>query len=158
LAALGNDRGQATDRVPGWIHDAEASAKALGVTMVAVPERPATVDKSELASKTVLNYLFHELQPVARELAERHGADHAALFVLAVNSTSLIVIYQPGSPAAETIAGAIAAAGARAEIPSELWQPLSERIENKAPPAEVQKAVREMYMAIDQHLAKSAEP
>jgi hypothetical protein len=156
IVALANDRG-VTEHVPAWAKEASAAAKVLDVKLAKLPDRPENSDPNELASKQVLNYLFVQGQEIGRVLATRYGPDHAALLEVAVKSNLLILLYQPASSTADTIAGAISQAAPRAKLPDELWQPLVDSLKKQAPLADVRAAVRTLHADVDQYLAKSAE-
>jgi hypothetical protein len=101
--------------------------------------------------------LFVEGQRIGRELTNRYGADHAALFELAVKSNLLLVLYAPGSPTAESLAGAIAQARERAELPAELVRPLVVTTAERYGPSAVRQAVYKLHEEVDRHLAAAAE-
>lgn len=155
-AALAQDLGVATENIDGWFQEARAAADSLDTSLADIPARTDTEEAS--LSRGTLNYLFLQGQQVGRDLAGRHSADHAALFEVAVKSNLLLVLYKPGSSAANAISTAIAGAAPRANLPPELWQPLLDTISTQTPPARVQAAVRQLHADVDKHLAAPAEP
>jgi len=155
-AALAQDLGVATENIDGWFQEARAAAGSLDTSLTDMPA-PANNEDASL-SRGTLNYLFLQGQQVGRDLAGRYPADHAALFEVAVKSNLLLVLYKPGSSAANAISTAIAGAAPRANLPPELWQPLLDTISNQAPPARVQAAVRQLHADVDKHLAAATEP
>jgi hypothetical protein len=154
IVALANDRG-ITEHIPTWAKEASAAAAVLGVKLARLPDQPDTSDPNELASKQVLNYLFVQGQELGRVLATRYGPDHAALLEVAVKSNLLVLLYQPGSSTAETIASALSQAAPRANLPAELWQPLVDLLKKQASLADVRVAVRKFHADVDQYLATS---
>jgi hypothetical protein len=105
----------------------------------------------------VLNYLFVQGQQIGRDVAARHGADHASLIEVAVKSNLLRVLYSPGAATTAAISGAIAQAAPRAELPASLWQPLLDLLAAKADPAEVRQAVQSFHAEVERHLSPAAE-
>ena len=155
-AALAHDLGVATENIEGWFQEARVAADSLDTSLTDLPAKTDTADAS--LSRGTLNYLFLQGQQVGRDLAGQYPVDHAALFEVAVKSNLLLVLYKPGSSAANAISTAIDGAAPRANLPPELWQPLLDSISNQAPPARVQAAVRQLHADVDKHLAAPAEP
>jgi hypothetical protein len=126
---------------------------------VALAELPVqTAGDAAADSDAALEYLFTQGQEIGRTLAGRFGADHAALFEIAVKSNILLVIYQPGAPTAEAIAAAIAQAGPRAKLPAELWRPLLDTLKSGADMSAVRKAVFRLHAETDKYLEVPAAP
>jgi hypothetical protein len=108
------------------------------------------------ASRQVLDYLFQQGQQIGRDLAERQGAEAAALFEVALKSNLLLVLYTPRSTAASAIADAISQAAPRAKLPASVWQPLVNTVIAKADGPQVRKAVKTFHTAVEQYLAERA--
>ncbi|MEX0613726.1 MAG: hypothetical protein WD738_04670 [Pirellulales bacterium] len=158
LAALAHDRGMVPDSVATWFNEARSAAEALGTSVDELPEAAAaTATEGEGASRRVHDYLFQQGQRIWRDLTDRHGRDHAALFEMAVKSNVLLVLYSPESPAVQSISTAVAEAGPRAELPPELWRPLLDTLANKSTATEVRTAVRRLHADVDQYLSAAAE-
>jgi hypothetical protein len=152
LAALANDRSLVPEDVAGWIAEARDAAETLGTS---IDELPAPAAKTgDKGSSAVHDYLFQQGQRVWRDLTEAHGPDHAALFEVAVRSNVLLVLYAPGSSAADSLANSIREAGPRANLPPDLWQPLLDILASHPPAAKVRSAVRQMHAAVEQHLSR----
>jgi hypothetical protein len=155
LAALAHDRGLVPKDVAEWFEQARAAAEKLGATVAELP-KPATTP-GDAGSREVHNYLFQQGQRIWRELTDRHGADHASLFEAAVKSNVLLVLYQPGSSAIEPLTSSIREAVPKAELPSELFQPLLDTLARQPPAAEVRLAVRKLHTDVEQYLTEQAE-
>lgn len=155
LAALANDRGLAADNVQSGMSYCRQLAAGLGTSVAELPERGLATSSGRPASRQALNYLlFVEGQRVGRELASRHGAEHAALFEVATKSNLLLVLYVPGATAASAISDAISQAAPRAQLPAALWQPLLQLVAAQADAAEVRQAVRDFHAEVEAYLAQ----
>jgi hypothetical protein len=154
LAALANEHGAPADRVRKMFEQSSALAKKLSIPLKALPDRPAA-SAAPPTKDSALDYLFSEGQEVGGELAKGHGADHAALFEVAVKSNILLVLYKPDSPTAQAIGTAIERAGERANLPSTLWQPLLDTLAAKGTLVDVRKAVYALHAATDKYLDES---
>ncbi len=156
LAALAHDRGLVPEDVTNWFAEARAAAEQLGTTVSELPE-PAAAGEADGGTRRVHDYLFQQGQRIHRELSERYGADHAALFEVAVKSNVLLVLYAPGSSVVEPLAGSIRTAGEQGELPSEFWQPLLDTMADQSPPAAVRLAVSQMHTNVERYLAGNAK-
>jgi hypothetical protein len=63
----------------------------------------------------------------------------------------------PGTSAGDSIATAISKAAPQAKLPAELWQPLVDALNKRAPQADVRSAVRKMHSDIERYLAQTVE-
>jgi hypothetical protein len=156
LAAIAHDRGLVPKDSAKWFAEARAAAQLLGTSIAELPE-PAAANEGDSGSRRVHDYLFQQGQRVWRELTDRHGDDHAALFEAAVKSNVLLVLYQPGSPSVEPLAASIRDTAPKAELPLELLQPLLDTLANQSPAAEVRVAVRKLHADVERYLAEQAE-
>jgi hypothetical protein len=156
LAALAHDRGLVPNEVAKWLAEARSAAEMLGTSIAELPE-PAAATEGDGGSRRVHDYLFQQGQRIWRELADRHGGNHASLFEVAVKSNVLLVLYEPGSSWGDMLAGSIREAAPAADLPAELWQPLLDTLAKQAPAAEVRTAVRRMHANIEQYLTATAE-
>lgn len=154
LAALARGRGAVNDNVNNWLEQAGKLALFLGTKLEPLP--PPLSDR-EVSTRATVRHLFAEGQRLGRDLAERHGPAHAALFELGVKSNLLLVLYEPGTPVAETLGRAIADARPLADSPAELWQPLLDAIAQGREPAAVRQLVLQLHDEVDRSLAGSAE-
>jgi hypothetical protein len=151
LAALANEHGAPADQVQKLFGQSNALAKKLNIPLKALPARPAPA-AARPANDAALDYLFSEGQEVGSALAKGQGADHAALFEVAVKSNILLALYKPDSPTTQAIAAAIERAGERAKLPSTLWQPLLDALAAKSTLVDVRKAVYSLHDATDKYL------
>jgi hypothetical protein len=154
LAALAHDRNLVPADVAIWLNEARSAAELLGTS---VDELPEADGDDEAGSQGVHDYLFQQGQRIWRDLSDRHGGDHAALFEMAVKSNVLLVLYEPESPSVQALSTAIAEAGPKAELPAELWQPLLDALANQLTAAQVRAAVRRLHADVDQYLSAEAE-
>ncbi len=152
LAALAADRGAPQSEVDKWFNQAQALARALGLTLPPLPEQDRYAADAP-SNHAALDYLFQHGQQVGRELLDRYGPDHAALLEMAVKSNMLLALYVPGSADADAVSAAIAGAGRRAGLPAELYQPLLTELGDGASKADVSRAVFRLHAAVDQYLA-----
>jgi hypothetical protein len=157
LAALAHDRHMAANSIPTWLDEAHSACKVLGTTVPELPE-PAAVGDASLASRQVIDYLLAQGQRIGRELAKRYGPEQAALFEVALKSNILLLLYSPGSDAANSISAAISRGAPQAKLPDVLWWPLIERISRNDSLEEIRSSVRQMHRDVDKYLAKDAEP
>jgi hypothetical protein len=151
LAALANEHGAPADQVQKLFAQSSALAKKLNIPLKALPARPAA-STAPAAYGAALDYLFSKGQDIGGELAKGHGADHAALFEVAVKSNILLVLYKPAAPTTQAIASAIERAAERAKLPSTLWQPLLDALAAKSTLVDVRKAIYAMHDATDKYL------
>jgi hypothetical protein len=155
LAALARERGAAADDVNKWIAHAQELAQSLGTSLNPLP--PSAGGDRDAATRAMIRHLVVEGQRLGRDLAERHGADHAALLELGVKSNLLLVHYEPNTPVAETLAASIAQARELAQSPAALWQPLLDAIAQGREPAVVRQIVLRLPDEMDRSLAAGAE-
>jgi hypothetical protein len=154
LAALARERGASFDNVTKWLEQANTLARFLGASLSQLP--PPLSDR-EVSTRAMVRHLFAEGQRVGRQLAERYGPDHAALFELGVKSNLLLVLYEPKTPVAETLARSIAKARDEAGSPVELWQPLLDAMAEGREPAAVRQLVFRLHEEVDRSLAGPME-
>jgi hypothetical protein len=155
LAALARDRVTATDNVARWLDHARELAASLGTTLAELPS-PIAGDAAA-SSRVMIKHLFTEGTRIGSFLSDRYGPDHAALFELGVKANLLLVLYEPRTTIAETLASAIAKAREQSNSPAELWQPLLTAIAEAREPAAVRQAVFRVHEEVDRSLAGAAE-
>lgn len=156
LAALANDRGVATKNVPIWFGDARKAAKMLGASVLDLPE-PAAAGKDAVASQQVISYLIASFRRIGQELSKQHGAEESNLFEMALTSNMLLLLYTPGTSEGIALTATISKTGPQTKLPAELWQPIVELVNKKAPQTDVRDAVRKMHIDADRILAERAE-
>ncbi len=156
LAALANDRGVAADKVERWLAGSQTVAAALNIAYSDLPPTGAA-GQSGNPSRDVLNYLFQQSAQLSRQLTDGYGADHAALYEVAVKSNLLLVLYQPGSSTTGAIAAAIRDAAPRAKLPEAVVKPLLELVSTGAQPADVRKHVQRLHAQVEKYLGQRVE-
>ncbi len=153
LASLAHGRGASGDDVQKLMDQSRSLARFFGIQISDIPARPLGGYADGAASDKSLGYLLEQSQMIGSELAERHGAEYAALFEMAVKSNLLLVLYQPDAPTVEAIADAISQAGSRANLTAELAKPLLNVLERQASPADVRTAVDRFHKEVDLYLS-----
>jgi hypothetical protein len=157
LAALANDRGSASENIQKWLAESKSVAASLETAVADLPE-PGPSEGEGTASRRVLNYLVIQGQQIGRDLTNKHGPSHAALFEVALKSNLLLVLYVPRSSSTDAIATAINKAAPLAQLPADLWRPLLDMLANRADPVNVRRAVVNFHTDVERHLAGRAEP
>jgi hypothetical protein len=157
LAALANDRRSASENIQKWLAESKSVAASLETAVADLPE-PGPSEGEGTASRRVLNYLVIQGQQIGRDLTNKHGPSHAALFEVALKSNLLLVLYVPRSSSTDAIATAINKAAPLAQLPADLWRPLLDMLANRAEPVNVRRAVVNFHTEVERHLAGRAEP
>jgi len=130
LAAITNTKG--TDAAAQLSEKLFAKAKELGEALeVPIPALPAGKTKKPAERQgDAMQYLLSGAgKEISRQLLRKHGADHAALFDLAVRCQLLTLLYLPGDDFTQTLKAAIEKFGLQSGLPDELWRPLAAKIE-----------------------------
>jgi hypothetical protein len=156
LATLANDRGISPDDVPTWFEQAKAMAQMLNLDIPDLPPRPST-PQTEGVSPEALRYLRDQVKSINAQLAADHGAEAAALFDLAVKSNLLLIYSDPASSALSQISKAISSTAPHTGVPAATWQPLIDALANRAAPAAVRQAVKQLHVDVDAYLAAATE-
>lgn len=154
LAGLGIANNAPPDSVARVFESARQIGTSLGVDVPPLPERE--LDRAATQSK-VEGYLLADAGArIANRLGGAYGADHAALFEVAVKSNLLLLLYTPGSPEGVDVATVLKKRGPDAGIPEALWQPLVAKIEARAPFDDVKEAVTALQSGMRKHLKTGA--
>lgn len=126
----------------------QAPATALGVTLPPLPERTASPGAADAAR--ALAWLLEEAGPaVGRQLADKHGPDHEALFKIELLGTVNALLYEPGSPRAVAFADTLEKDAALAGVPHEgPLETLAGKLRSGAPPAEIEAALDALEAAV----------
>jgi hypothetical protein len=103
-------------------------------------------------------HLITEGQRIGREIATKHGADHVALFELALKSNVLLVLYVPRSPVSEALGISMAQAREASGLPAELWQPLLTSVAEGRETEVVRRLVFQLHEDVDRLLSAATEP
>jgi hypothetical protein len=156
LAALARARGVSPADVAKWLEHSQQLAQSLGTSLNQLPAAaPASGNASAVA---MAKYLISEGQRIGREIAEKHGPDHVALFELALKSNVLLVLYEPRSPVSEALGNSLAQAREASGLRAELWQPLLTAITEGRDTETVRRLVFQLHEDVDRSLTDAAEP
>jgi hypothetical protein len=151
LAALGAANGAPAASVDRVFQSAKQIGTSLGIDVPALPER--SLDKSK-ANADALHYLLREAgAPIAEKLGSTYGADHSALFEVAIKSNLLLLLYNPGEQEGKTIAEVIRKRAPDAKLPEGLWHDVPAKIDAGAPFDDVKSAVAKMQSDVRKSLA-----
>jgi len=150
LAALGAANGAPAASVDRVFQSAKEIATSLGVDLPPLPER--SLDKAK-AQADVLGYLLRDAgAPIAEKLGSTYGADHAALFEVAVKSNLLLLLYSPGEQEGKTIADVIRRRAPDAKLPEQLWRDVPAKVAAGAYFDDVKTAVAKMQSDVRKFL------
>lgn len=135
VAAAVHSQGADSALVGRQFAAASTAASSLGIKLPALP--PRTGDKIK-DSASVMHYLISATgNPIGSMLVRSHGAEHAAVFEVALKSNMLLILYGPGESTANTIADVIRSRTANATFLNAMTAPLLRLIDRKAPYEEV---------------------
>ena len=87
-------------------------------------------------------------KPVFNDIQNRFGNEQAALFELAIKSTLLTFLYQPGDSMSQSLATAIKRSAVQADLEESIWQPLLSMVQEEATRAELSDAVKNFQMKV----------
>jgi hypothetical protein len=147
IAAANNMPKPTVDKVYDSARELGAS---LGVEVPPLPERK--LDRAE-AQADALGYLLRDAGvPIAGRLGSAFGADHAALFEIAMKSNLLLLFYAPGEQQSLTIADLVRKRAPDARLPEALWRDVPSRVEGRARYEDVKAAVQKMQGDVRRHL------
>ncbi len=143
LAAIAAANGAPAAAVNKVYQSAQELGAGLGVEVPPLPER--VLDKPK-ANADARAYLLRDAgATIAGKLGAAYGADHSALFEVAVKSNLLLLLYLPGDQDSTTIADVIKRRSADARLPEEIWRDLVTKIEGRATFDVVKNAVTKMH-------------
>jgi hypothetical protein len=141
LAAAIYAKGLSASRYEPIVADADAAARQVGVGL---PPLPTVSDKAHREA-TVIEALRGELAAtLVGRFTARFTPAEGGIAELAIRSRLLLLTYSPrGADDAHSTVSLRQAAEA-SELPAEVWTPLVELVENRAPYTEVRTAVFEL--------------
>lgn len=143
LAAIAAANGAPAAAVNKVYQSAQELGTGLGVEVPPLPERVLDKAKSNADARA---YLLRDAgATIAGKLGAAYGADHSALFEVAVKSNLLLLLYLPGDQDSMTIADVIKRRAADARLPEEVWRDLVAKIEGRATFDVVKDAVTKMH-------------
>jgi hypothetical protein len=155
LAALARERGVSPDDVAKWLAHSRQLAQSLGTSLNDLPPLVAADRGASMAM--IAKYLITEGQRIGRDLADKHGLDHVALFELALKSNVLLVLYEPRSPVSEALANSLAQARETSGLPAQMWQPLLSAVAEGREPEAVRRLVFQLHENVDRSLLTASE-
>jgi hypothetical protein len=130
------------------------AAEAAAELDLDLPELPTAGDDSPLEAAVIDSLRTGSGAGLADVATERFGRKAGAAARLAVGSHLLLLAYSPQDPAAAAEAMALREAAETAELPAELWRPLTELLEKQAEFLDVRGAVFEMHRQVEEHLGR----
>ena len=135
FAALIRGKHGPDDVVKSTLMKVSENAQALNVS---VPAPSKLTDDASADTAAAIQFLLETAgKPLYNSLQKSHGDEHAALFELATKSSLLMMLYQPGDSTSTSFASAIERAAKKAKLETEVWKPLTDKIQNEEPQAKV---------------------
>ncbi|HUF02540.1 MAG TPA: tetratricopeptide repeat protein [Aridibacter sp.] len=126
LHAQGADRALVARRFGA----AKKAGSALGIT---IPDLPAVSGNKVNDIALILRYLLvSNGTPIGNILQQNLGAEHAAIFEIALKSNLLLMMYGPGESTTNTIANVIRNRRTTANLPNAMTDPLLQLIARQA--------------------------
>lgn len=145
LAELADLDGATPQEVAAWDVEVERLSKELGVG------RPASVRETADTAARVAD-LIQAAGSIGGELAIRHGADHAALFEIAVKTNALLVVADERPDLAGPVAAAIRDAAGRARLPEYVWGEVAGALERDPTADSASEAVMKLHRRVESYL------
>lgn len=155
LAAAYFAKNATAEQYEPMFEQAAAAAERLQAEVPPLPEAPA----AENRVGAVVAYLLSDCGPqLAKQLAEQHGAECAAIFDLATTTHGLLLVYSPRkeiiqSQQLQTLLSQVRRSARDSGLPEPLWSPLIALLESHAPFAEVKQSIFSLHERIGAHLA-----
>lgn len=150
LAAVYYDRDAAApDDTRAMIKKVTPAAEHFGMK---IPQWKLKTGAPATDTANMLSYLLTTTADFKNKIAAEYGYACAMLFVVAMSSNTLLLVYVPGEPEGPTITGTIRENAALAGIPKELWMPVVEKVEANASYSDVRDAIVKMHSRIGKYL------
>jgi hypothetical protein len=153
LAAAISAKGMNADRYQSILDEAVVAAAKVDV---ALPPLPSTTDAGELEATVIEGLRGESAVALTNAIANRFGADEAAVADLAIRSHLLLLTYSPRSGDALLQAEALRRAAEASGLPAETWTPLVKLLDERAPFVDVRQAVFAQDKRIESALAPSS--
>jgi hypothetical protein len=142
FAAIGSFEGAPKPAVDKVFQSAAALGQGLDVDVPALPDLPLN---KEQAKSQLVDYILNKAgAPIAEKLGKTYGADHAALFEVAVKSNLLLLLYAPGESVGGSVAAVLKKRAPDARLPEQLWQNVVAKLDAHATYDDVKAAVVKM--------------
>ena len=146
FAALIRGKHGPDDVVKSTLMKVSENAQALNVS---VPAPSKLTDDASADTAAAIQFLLETAgKPLYNSLQKSHGDEHAALFELATKSSLLMMLYQPGDSTSTSFASAIERAAKKAKLETEVWKPLTDKIQNEEPQAKVSAEIRDFQARV----------
>jgi hypothetical protein len=146
LAALLYNQNAPADMVDRFLTKAK---KLADIFQVDLKPFPVKASDSAQASADIIHYLIAgDGAHIGVELAQKLDDEHGILFEVAVKSNLLILLYAPGDDLGHSIADVIQKRLTSINLPSGLWQPVVDLVNNGGSADDVKQAVFKMHKDI----------
>jgi hypothetical protein len=151
LGALARTNPAAGSAGQSAMESAQTLARALDASLPPFP--PLTRNKAK-DTAAAIHYLLEDAgRPLALHLRVKFGADHAALFELAVKAQLLSLLYAPGDETSKGLATSLERLATAAGLPEAMVAPVAKAVRQRAPDAAVMKELERMEIAIQAKVA-----
>ncbi len=144
-------------------HGPDATVKSMLLTVsknsqalkVTVPAPDKQTDDVNTDTAAAIEFLLNKAgKPIYKSLQENHGEDHSALFELAVKSTLLSMLYEPGDSTSEAFATAIRRSAKNASLDEAVWKALTDKVMKQADQAMVTSEIKQFQQRVAQAISK----
>lgn len=130
---------------------ASAAATSFGLKLPSLPARTGDRVKD---SASVMHYLITTTgNPIGSVLVKSYGAEHSAIFEVALKSNMLLILYGPGESTAKTIAGVIRSRAANAKYMNGMTAKLLQLIDQQATFEQVKAELFDIHELAPQFIA-----
>jgi len=106
-----------------------------------IPPFPLKTGAPTTDTAKILHYLLTATRSNRDKIRAKHGLKCSMLYVVAMSSNTLLLVYVPGEPEGAVIAETIRDNAPSTGIPSDLWMPMIEKIEAGASYSNVRDAI-----------------
>jgi hypothetical protein len=155
LAAAAASKGVEAERYASYLAEADRSATALGIQL---PPLPASEPSDDLQAATVRALRTGVGADLVARIADRTDAAGGAAAQLAIDAHLLLLTYSPLDFDGKAAASAMRSTGQRAQLPTEIWQPLADLLDRGADFVSVRSAVFDLHKSVAEHLAARSDP
>ena len=151
-AAIMHSRGADPAKTATTFELAQKAAKSLGLS---VAELPALVGDEIKDTVQAIEYLLAGSgRQLHSQLVTKYGRPHAALLEVAIKSNLLTIMYSPGDSSANAAAQAIERRAPHAELPEQVWQPLTRGVGKELERRSVVLMVLKMHADVENLLSR----
>jgi len=150
LAAAYYAKGIGIDRYGNLLDEANYAAQLISL------ELPGFSDLGDDPKRQaqIATFLINNAGPkLVEAVADKYSKPDAALADLAIKTHALLLVYTPLNEELETIVTAVRSSAEKSTLPTEIWSPLVELIEQRATFDEVKKSVFQLHKQVSAHLS-----